>query len=128
MDFAGSTPYPPEQPYVPNNDYPPYRNKAYQEMYLEDIAAHGHNSVLIHDFMDLFATKEFITTGPTTLPSGWQTGAGGDAYVRAESLLVLADIGGLQPKLFLTALRDPVPLLFDVARAACAGRSLIRRA
>jgi hypothetical protein len=87
VDRVNGIDIPPKQPYVPKNDYPPYRTKHFQEMYLRDIAAHGHNSVLIHNFMNLFATEEFITTGRTPLPDGWRLQAGGDALRRTLDLL-----------------------------------------
>ena len=66
---------------------PPYRTKRYQEMYLADIAAHGHNSVLMRSFLDLFGSDEYIATGHATLPENWETSMFYDHYRRALALL-----------------------------------------
>ncbi len=58
---------------VPVELTPPYREKKYQQMYAEDMAAHGHNSVQIKSFYHLFGTDSYQNTGKTPLLENWAT-------------------------------------------------------
>jgi len=58
---------------VPAEQTPPYRTKAYQQMYADDMAAHGHNSVQIKGFYELFGSDSYQSTGKSPLPKTWPT-------------------------------------------------------
>ena len=58
---------------VPVEQTPPYRTKAYQQMYAEDMAAHGHNSVQIKGFYQMFGSDDYQNNGKTPLPKAWST-------------------------------------------------------
>jgi hypothetical protein len=78
---------------VPVELNPPYRTKRYQQLYAQDMTAHGHNSVSIHGFLDLFGHREYVTTGRSTLTAAWDTGPWYDALRRTLALLEPEEYG-----------------------------------
>jgi hypothetical protein len=88
---------------VPVKLNPPYRTKAYQELYAQDMAAHGHNSVLVNSFLELFGNSQYASTGRSDLTADWENSAYYDALRRALALLA--------PSEYADGLIDPARLL-----------------
>jgi hypothetical protein len=88
---------------VPVELTPPYRTKEYQQMYAQDMAAHGHNSVQIKSFYGLFGTDSYQSTGKAPLLENWATGReyGGWRYALAL----------LDPEEYADGTVDPLRLL-----------------
>jgi len=88
---------------VPVAETPPYRSKAYQQMYAEDMAAHGHNSVQIKGFHGLLGTDSYQNIGKSALPATWATQSELGGWRHALALL--------NPEEYADGYVDPLRLL-----------------
>ena len=93
---------------VPVDQTPPYRTKAYQQMYADDMAAHGHNSVQIKGFHGLFGTDSYQDIGQAPIPPVWQTYAEYGGWRQALELLA--------PQEYADGYVDPARLLEEQMR------------